>query len=155
MNVVVLDTGCANLFSVTAAVRRLGYKAVVSRDADIVLQADKLFLPGIGTAQAAMDQLREGELIALIKACTQPVLVICLNMQLLSSARDPQARQIPLLRRPLAGVAPALVQVGGGIRSAADVAQLRHSGVQGVIVGRALLENKFTVAEALACWQNA
>lgn len=46
-------------------------------------------------------------------------------------------------------------QSSGGIGSLADIAALRHSGVQGVIVGRALLENKFTVAEALTCWQNA
>ncbi|RLR17826.1 1-(5-phosphoribosyl)-5-((5-phosphoribosylamino)methylideneamino)imidazole-4-carboxamide isomerase, partial [Sodalis-like symbiont of Bactericera trigonica] len=46
-------------------------------------------------------------------------------------------------------------QSSGGIGSLADIAQLRHSGVHGVIVGRALLENNFTVAEALACWQNA
>ncbi|WP_410014387.1 imidazole glycerol phosphate synthase subunit HisH [Sodalis sp. C49] len=83
MKVVILDTGCANLFSVTAAVRRLGYQPVVSRDTDIVLHADKLFLPGVGTARAAMDQLRERGLIELIKACTQPVLGICLGMQLL------------------------------------------------------------------------
>lgn len=37
MNVVVLDTGCANLFSITAAVRRLGYQPIVSRDAEVVL----------------------------------------------------------------------------------------------------------------------
>ncbi|WP_413728028.1 imidazole glycerol phosphate synthase subunit HisH [Sodalis sp. RH19] len=83
MKVVILDTGCANLFSVTAAVRRFGYQPVVSRDTDIVLHADKLFLPGVGTARAAMDQLRERGLIELIKACTQPVLGICLGMQLL------------------------------------------------------------------------
>ncbi|WP_413739475.1 imidazole glycerol phosphate synthase subunit HisH [Sodalis sp. RH14] len=83
MKVVILDTGCANLFSVTAAVRRLGYQPMVSRDTDIVLHADKLFLPGVGTARAAMDQLRERGLIELIKACTQPVLGICLGMQLL------------------------------------------------------------------------
>ncbi|HEY0210032.1 imidazole glycerol phosphate synthase subunit HisH [Acerihabitans sp.] len=83
MNVVILDTGCANLFSVTAAVRRLGYQPVVSRDTDIVLHADKLFLPGVGTARAAMDQLRDRNLIDLVKACTQPVLGICLGMQLL------------------------------------------------------------------------
>ncbi|BAE74401.1 Imidazole glycerol phosphate synthase subunit HisH [Sodalis glossinidius str. 'morsitans'] len=88
MNVVVLDTGCANLFSVTAAIRRLGYEPVVSSNADIVLQADKLFLPGVGTAQAAMDQLRERELIALIKTCAQQVLGICLGMQLLGIASD-------------------------------------------------------------------
>ncbi len=55
----------------------------MSRDPDVVLRADKLFLPGVGTAQAAMDQIRERELVDLIKACTQPVLGICLGMQLL------------------------------------------------------------------------
>lgn len=88
MNVVILDTGCANLSSVKWAVQRLGYDPIVSRDADTVLQADKLLLPGVGTAQAAMDQLRERELIELIKACTQPVLGICLGMQLLGSESD-------------------------------------------------------------------
>lgn len=83
MNVVILDTGCANLHSVKSAVVRHGYEPVVSRDPDVVLHADKLFLPGVGTAQAAMDQLRERELIELVKACTQPVLGICLGMQLL------------------------------------------------------------------------
>ncbi|QOV62475.1 imidazole glycerol phosphate synthase subunit HisH [Kosakonia pseudosacchari] len=83
MNVVILDTGCANLNSVKSAVSRHGYEPQVSRDPDVVLRADKLFLPGVGTAQAAMDQLRERELIELVKACTQPVLGICLGMQLL------------------------------------------------------------------------
>mgnify|MGYP003365972552 CR=1 FL=1 len=83
MNVVVLDTGCANLNSVKSAIIRHGYEPVVSREPEVVLRADKLFLPGVGTAQAAMDQLRERELVELIKACTQPVLGICLGMQLL------------------------------------------------------------------------
>lgn len=88
MNVVILDTGCANLASVNHAVQRLGYRPEVSRDPDIVLRADKLFLPGVGTAQAAMDQLRERKLIELIKACTQPVLGICLGMQLLGASSE-------------------------------------------------------------------
>ncbi len=46
-------------------------------------------------------------------------------------------------------------QSSGGIGSLDDIAGLRGSGVQGVIVGRALLEGKFTVREAIACWQNA
>ncbi len=45
-------------------------------------------------------------------------------------------------------------QSSGGIGSLEDIAALRNSGVKGVIVGRALLENKFTVPEAIACWQN-
>ena len=76
MNVVVLDTGCANLNSVKAAIARHGYEPVVSRDPDVVLRADKLFLPGVGTAQAAMDQIHERDLVELIKACTQPVLAL-------------------------------------------------------------------------------
>ncbi|MCX8956430.1 imidazole glycerol phosphate synthase subunit HisH [Erwinia psidii] len=88
MKVVILDTGCANLSSVKWAIQRLGYQPEVSREADIVLQADKLFLPGVGTAQAAMTQLHERDLITLIKACTQPVLGICLGMQLLGAQSD-------------------------------------------------------------------
>ena len=88
MNVVILDTGCANLSSVKSAIQRLGYTPQVSRDADIVLKADKLFLPGVGTAQAAMEQLEARELIELVKACTQPTLGICLGMQLLGSMSD-------------------------------------------------------------------
>ncbi|KAB2425792.1 imidazole glycerol phosphate synthase subunit HisH, partial [Enterobacter hormaechei] len=66
MNVVILDTGCANLNSVQSAIMRHGYEPVVSRDPDVVLRADKLFLPGVGTAQAAMDQIHERELVDLI-----------------------------------------------------------------------------------------
>lgn len=88
MNVVILDTGCASTASVTYAVRRTGYQPEVSRDPEIVLRADKLFLPGVGTAQAAMDQLRERDLIELIRACTQPVLGICLGMQLLAASSE-------------------------------------------------------------------
>ena len=88
MDVVILDTGCANLSSVKWAIQRLGYEPQVSRDADVVLRADKLFLPGVGTAQAAMDQLHERDLIELIKACTQPVLGICLGMQLLGERSE-------------------------------------------------------------------
>ena len=88
MDVVILDTGCANLSSVKWAIQRLGYEPQVSRDADVVLRADKLFLPGVGTAQAAMDQLHERDLIELIKACTQPVLGICLGMQLLGARSE-------------------------------------------------------------------
>ncbi len=88
MNVVILDTGCANLSSVMWAVQRLGYRPLISRDAEVVKQADKLFLPGVGTAQAAMDQLRERDLITLVQSCRQPTLGICLGMQLLASGSD-------------------------------------------------------------------
>ncbi len=96
MNVVILDTGCANLNSVQSAIMRHGYEPVVSRDPDVVLRADKLFLPGVGTARAAMDQIHERELVDLIKACTQPVLGICLGMQLLGR-RSEESNGVDLL----------------------------------------------------------
>ncbi|GKX57825.1 imidazole glycerol phosphate synthase subunit HisH [Leminorella grimontii] len=88
MDVVILDTGCANLASVAYAIKRLGYEPTVSREPDVVLRADKLFLPGVGSAPAAMNMLQERDLITLIKACTQPVLGICLGMQLLAARSE-------------------------------------------------------------------
>ncbi|OCG19542.1 imidazole glycerol phosphate synthase, glutamine amidotransferase subunit [Gilliamella sp. Fer1-1] len=85
MNIVILDTGCANLSSVKYAVQRLGYEPIISLEPDVVLNSDKLFLPGVGSAKAAMQNLKERNLIELIKVCTQPVLGICLGMQLLAN----------------------------------------------------------------------
>ena len=96
MNVVILDTGCANLHSVKSAIQRHGYQPVVSREPDVVLHADKLLLPGVGTAQAAMQEMIARDLVPLIKACTQPVLGICLGMQLLGS-RSEESQGVEML----------------------------------------------------------
>lgn len=88
MKVVILDTGCANLFSVIYAVQRLGYQPKVNRVLEIVRHADKLLLSGVGTAQAAMNQLQQRALIDLIKARSQPVLSICFGMQLLAASSE-------------------------------------------------------------------
>lgn len=82
-NVVILDTGCCNLTSLKAAIERLGVDPMVSRDARVIRAADRLFLPGVGTAKAAMTMLHERGLVELIAEATQPVLGICLGMQLL------------------------------------------------------------------------
>ncbi|MFT6986766.1 MAG: glutamine amidotransferase [Psychromonas sp.] len=84
--IVIIDTGCANLSSVKFAIERLGYEVTVSKDPAILQQADKLFLPGVGTAAEAMANLIERNLIEPIKNLTQPVLGICLGMQILASA---------------------------------------------------------------------
>ncbi|MFA0085874.1 imidazole glycerol phosphate synthase subunit HisH [Vibrio sp. 10N.261.51.F12] len=81
--VVIIDTGCANVSSVKFAIERLGYAVTISKDADIVLGADKLFLPGVGTASEAMKNLEQRNLIELVKQVEQPLLGICLGMQLL------------------------------------------------------------------------
>ncbi|MCA6220192.1 imidazole glycerol phosphate synthase subunit HisH [Photorhabdus antumapuensis] len=88
MKVVILDTGCANLSSVVYAIRKLGYQPEISQEAATILTADKLLLPGVGTASAAMDQLKQRELISLIKVLSQPVLGICLGMQLFAATSE-------------------------------------------------------------------
>ncbi|MDA7747001.1 imidazole glycerol phosphate synthase subunit HisH [Psychromonas sp.] len=86
--IVIIDTGCANLSSVRFAIERLGYDVVVSKDPVILQQADKLFLPGVGTAKEAMANLIDRNLVDEIKKLTQPVLGICLGMQMLAEGSE-------------------------------------------------------------------
>ncbi|PJG82870.1 imidazole glycerol phosphate synthase subunit HisH [Caviibacterium pharyngocola] len=83
-NITIIDTGCANLSSVKFAFDRLGINAEISRDLTKIQSADKLLLPGVGTAQAAMRILQERDLIETIRKATQPMLGICLGMQLMT-----------------------------------------------------------------------
>jgi glutamine amidotransferase len=110
MRAVILDTGCANLTSLRYAVQRLGYVVEISGEAEVIRAADRLFLPGVGTAQAAMRELRARGLVELIRASTQPVLGICLGMQLLGSqSEESGGGQMPS-QVPLLGVIEAPVQ---------------------------------------------
>ncbi|WP_373777152.1 imidazole glycerol phosphate synthase subunit HisH [Glaesserella sp.] len=84
MNLVIIDTGCANLSSVKFAFDRLGIQAEISRDLAKIKSADKLLLPGVGTAIAAMKNLHDRKLIETIQNATQPILGICLGMQLMT-----------------------------------------------------------------------
>ncbi|WP_373958483.1 imidazole glycerol phosphate synthase subunit HisH [Vibrio gigantis] len=81
--VVIIDTGCANVSSVKFAIERLGYAVEISKEPEVVLAADKLFLPGVGTASEAMKNLQERDLVSLVKKAEKPLLGICLGMQLL------------------------------------------------------------------------
>ncbi len=82
--IIIIDTGCANLSSVKFAFDRLGYCAEISRDLNKIQSADKLLLPGVGTAIAAMRNLQERKLIDTIQNAAQPMLGICLGMQLMT-----------------------------------------------------------------------
>ena len=85
---VIIDTGCANLASVRMAFERLGVQPQVSREAADIEAADKLILPGVGTAVAAMKNLNERGLVPLIRAARQPLLGFCLGMQMLAEASE-------------------------------------------------------------------
>ena len=83
MNVVLVDSGGANIGSVRYALERLGVQAAMSADADVIRAADRVILPGVGAAGPAMARLHELALVETLRALTQPLLGICLGMQLL------------------------------------------------------------------------
>ncbi len=85
-SVVIIDTGCANLTSVRCAFERICDNVLVSRDTAVIKAASHVVLPGVGTAGAAMEKLEQLNLVEFIKGLTQPVLGICLGMQLLTQA---------------------------------------------------------------------
>lgn len=81
--IVIVNTGCANISSVKFAVERLGVTVQVSDDLAIIKRADKVFLPGVGSANAAMASIEHKNLVNCIQSLQQPVLGICLGMQLM------------------------------------------------------------------------
>lgn len=83
MNLVIIDTGCANLSSVAFAFERLGTQGVISSDPKVIETADRVILPGVGSAPFAMAQINERGLVPVVRGLSQPVLGICLGMQLL------------------------------------------------------------------------
>jgi glutamine amidotransferase len=80
---VIIDSGGANLASLQFALERLGARATVTRDARAIAAAPRVLLPGVGSAADAMQRLRRAGLAQLLPALRQPVLGICLGMQLL------------------------------------------------------------------------
>lgn len=83
MNIVIIDYGAGNVKSVQFALERLGYQAVCSNDPDVIRDADKVIFPGVGEAKSAMKEIKKYGLEKLIPTLKQPVLGICLGMQLM------------------------------------------------------------------------
>jgi glutamine amidotransferase len=81
--VVIVDSGGANLASLRFAFERLGATAVVSADGSTIASAERIVLPGVGAAGHAMARLSAAGLTTALRTLTQPVLGICLGMQLL------------------------------------------------------------------------
>jgi glutamine amidotransferase len=83
MRLVIIDSGGANIASLRFALERLKCVPVVSADPDIVRNATHVVLPGVGAAADAMARLRRAGLVDVVPTLRQPVLGICLGMQLL------------------------------------------------------------------------
>ncbi|NVK57978.1 MAG: imidazole glycerol phosphate synthase subunit HisH [Alteromonadaceae bacterium] len=86
--IVIVNTGCANISSVKFALERLGVSVTVSDDAAVIAAADKVFLPGVGAAGAAMTSIAAKQLIEPLRHLKQPVLGVCLGMQLMVERSD-------------------------------------------------------------------
>jgi glutamine amidotransferase len=83
MNVAILKYNAGNVRSVQIALERIGIDAVLTDDHASLLSADKIIFPGVGEASSAMAYLRDKNLDKLLLSCKQPVLGICLGMQLM------------------------------------------------------------------------
>ncbi|MGA9325829.1 MAG: imidazole glycerol phosphate synthase subunit HisH [Salegentibacter sp.] len=83
MKIAIIDYGAGNIQSIKFAIKRLGYEAFLSSDAGEIKAADKVIFPGVGEASSAMRMLKATGLDEIIPELKQPVLGICLGMQLM------------------------------------------------------------------------
>lgn len=91
MKIVIIDYGSGNIQSIQFALQRLGQEGILSNSIEEIRGADKVIFPGVGEAQTAMQKLKQSGLDAIIPTLKQPVLGICLGMQLMcdfSEERD-------------------------------------------------------------------
>ncbi|MGB5434959.1 MAG: imidazole glycerol phosphate synthase subunit HisH [Maribacter sp.] len=88
MKIVIINYGAGNIQSIKFAIQRLGYEAILSQDAEEIQNADKVIFPGVGEASSAMKMLKQSGLDTLISQLEQPVLGICLGMQLMCHSSE-------------------------------------------------------------------
>jgi len=88
MKLVIIDYGAGNIKSIQFAFKRLGVDAVLSNNIDEIKGADKVIFPGVGEASSAMKMLQESGLDKVIPTLKQPVLGICLGMQLMCNSSE-------------------------------------------------------------------
>lgn len=86
--IAILKYNAGNALSVENAVKRLGYETVITDEPEVLKSAEKVILPGVGEAASAMNYLKEKGLDKVIKSLKQPVLGICLGMQLLCESSE-------------------------------------------------------------------
>ena len=86
--IAIVKYNAGNIRSVQNALNRLGYDSIVTDDVQTIISADKVIFPGVGEASSAMSYIQERGLDQVIKNLTQPVLGICLGLQLLCSESE-------------------------------------------------------------------
>ncbi|WP_416442076.1 imidazole glycerol phosphate synthase subunit HisH [Leeuwenhoekiella sp. A16] len=86
MKLVIINYGAGNIQSLKFAFKRLGVNAILSDDPEEIQNADKVIFPGVGEASSAMEKLRHTGLDEIIPTLKQPVLGICLGMQLMCNS---------------------------------------------------------------------
>ena len=88
MKLIIIDYGAGNIKSIQFAFKRLGVVAFLSNNIDEIKAADKIIFPGVGEASSAMKMLQESGLDKVIPTLKQPVLGICLGMQLMCNSSE-------------------------------------------------------------------
>lgn len=88
MKIVIINYGAGNIQSIKFAIKRLGYEAVLTDNVEEIKAADKVIFPGVGEASSAMAKLRDSGLDTLVPTLKQPVLGICLGMQLMCNTSE-------------------------------------------------------------------
>ncbi|WP_422861269.1 imidazole glycerol phosphate synthase subunit HisH [Flagellimonas sp. W118] len=83
MKIVIINYGAGNIQSIKFAIQRLGYEAILNDTVEEIQNADKVIFPGVGEASSAMSKLRLSGLDEIVPQLKQPVLGICLGMQLM------------------------------------------------------------------------
>lgn len=83
MNVAIVKYNAGNIYSVDYALKRLGIEAEITSDKELLTRADRVIFPGVGEASYTMQYLKKEGLDVVIRNLKQPVLGICLGMQLL------------------------------------------------------------------------
>jgi glutamine amidotransferase len=88
VTVAIINSGGANLGSVQRAVDKIGYKAIITKEIKDIIDSTHVIIPGVGSAYNVMRSLKETNLIQTIKSLSQPVLGICIGMQILFEFSD-------------------------------------------------------------------
>ena len=88
MKIVIINYGAGNIKSIQFAFKRLGFEALLTNNPEEIKAADKVIFPGVGEASSAMQKLKESGLDLLIPKLKQPVLGICLGMQLMCKSTE-------------------------------------------------------------------